>query len=168
MVSRSSVGRGRLRRRQRRRRGGRHQSGAAGSLAEAGDDVLTGVERRLLADEVRELGLEGLLVEKLAAGQAVDLGPQGRDPVLVGLLLPGGAGERGGEKVVAEDEVAGRQDVEAGEDDAGEGERGGDPRPDGESANIVAAGDDDPVGGLTAGGAQALTSSRHTHSPVRL
>jgi hypothetical protein len=84
-----------------------------------------------------------LLIEQLAAGDPVDLCAQRRDAVLIGLLKPCLAGDRGADQVVAQDQIgSGEQiaDGKGGDDRAG---KRGHPRPDGEVAYLVASGDDD-------------------------
>ncbi len=133
-----------------RRRPGRRDSlrvepGAAHRLAEAGDDVLALVEGILPAGEPLEVGLDGVLVEELAAGEPVDVGAQRRDAVLVGVLHAGLARERGGEDVVAEEKIAGGGEVDGGEKTGGDGDADRHPAVDGEGAHALAMGDDDAV-----------------------
>jgi hypothetical protein len=66
--------------------GKRWKACAPEGLAQAGNAILACVEGRLAAEELPELVLEGLLVEKLAAGQPVDIGPQDRDAIFIGVL----------------------------------------------------------------------------------
>ena len=103
------------------------------------------VSLRLALEQFADLGLHQLLVEHLAAGDAVDLRAQRRDAVLIGLLqarLPRG---RGVDQVVPEHEIGGREQVADGDRrERRAGERGK-PRSDLEMADVVAARDDDRV-----------------------
>ena len=67
-------------------------------------------EHRLPAQNLLELLLVLLLVEKLAAGDAVDLCAQLGDAILVAELHVGLPGDQSGQHVVAEGEVGRRGD----------------------------------------------------------
>ena len=77
--------------------------------------VLAGVERRLTAGEALHFGLDRFLIEKLAAGQPVDVGAERGDAIFIGVLHPRLARDRCREKVVAENEIAGGGEIERAE-----------------------------------------------------
>ncbi len=58
-------------------------------------------------EQLGDLGLHQLLVEQLAAGDAIDLRAQCRDAVLVGLLHARLARRRGADQIVAQDQIGG-------------------------------------------------------------
>ncbi len=100
---------------------------------------------RLPLEQLADLGLHQLLVEHLAAGDAVDLRAQRRDAVLIGLLQARLARRGRVDQVVPEHEVGGREQIadgHCGERRAGDG---GQPGTDLEMTDIVAARDDDRV-----------------------
>ena len=106
---------------------------------------MTGGKLRLPLEEFGDLLLHQLLVEQLAAGDAVDLRTQRRDAVLIGLLDARLASRARPDQVVAQDEVGGGEKVADGNrEECGAGNCG-DPRPNGEMPDVVAAGDDDRV-----------------------
>ena len=82
-------------------RAGRRRVGQGGERGGAG------LQQRLAARDLIELGLELLLVEQLPACQPVDLAAQIGDAVLVGELHLRLAGEEAGQHVVAEREIGG-------------------------------------------------------------
>ena len=100
---------------------------------------------RLPVQQLADLVLHQLLVEQLAAGDAVDLGAQRRDAILVGLLHARLARRAGADQVVAQDEVGGGEQVADGDREQRRAGEGGEPRPDGEMPDLVAARDDDRV-----------------------
>ncbi len=89
-------------------------------------------ERRLAAQQILELLLKLLLVEKLAAGGAIDPGAQFGDAVLVGVLLVGLTRHQAPEEIVAEGEIGrGRHRPPRHDDDAADGDPERDrPKPD--------------------------------------
>ncbi len=85
----------------------------SGSVDKRGGAVL---ERLLPAHDLVELLLELFLIEQLPAGDAVDLGAQLRDPVLVGELLFLLPGDEPRQHVVVEGEVGAGRERPAGHD----------------------------------------------------
>ncbi len=75
------------------------------------------LQHALLAHDLFELLLELLLIEQLARGDAVDLGAQFGDAVLVGELHLGLAGDQPLQHVVVEGEIGAGQHRPAGHDD---------------------------------------------------
>ena len=163
-VGSGSLAEAAARQRRSRRCPGR-KTGAARRLAQAGDDVLACVERGLTAEQAVHLGVEGLLVEELAAGQPVDVGAERRNPVLVGLLHPALAGDGRGKQVVAEDEVARRGEIEDGEEDTDDRNAARKPGPDRKRADVLSASDDDAVRRLAAGERTKLAGAGNRHTP---
>ena len=72
-----------------------------------------------------------------------------RDAVLVSLLQPGLARERGGEQIVAEDEIAGRREIENAEQHSDRRDGDGQPRSQDEAADVVPVGDKNAKGLLS-------------------
>ena len=129
---------------------GRHRSGLGkraglAALQHRPDAAMALGQLRLARQQLAHLALHQLLVEQLAAGDAVDLGAQRGNAVLVGLLHARLAGRRGAEQVVAQHQVAGRQEVADGHRRERRAGQGGDPRADREMPDLVAARDDDRV-----------------------
>ena len=96
-------------------------------------------KRKLLLHQLLDLLLHDLLVEELAAGDAIDLRAQRGDAVLVVMLHAGLACHGGADQVVAQDEIGGGGKVADGEH-AGKAEAdGGHPGADGHVTDLVAA-----------------------------
>ena len=106
---------------------------------------MAGGKLRLAVQEFGDLLLHQLLVEQLAAGDAVDLGAQRRNAVLVGLLDARLASRARADQVVAQDEVGGGKKVADGNREQRRAGERGDPRPNGEVPDVVAARNDDRV-----------------------
>ena len=80
-------------------------------VAEAAEGAARAIPAPLPAQNLIELLLELLLVEQLAARDAVDLRAQLGDAVLVAELHVGLAGDQPGEYVLAEGEIGGGRDA---------------------------------------------------------
>ena len=110
--------------------------------------VQPAVPRRQLGLAVEQLGdllFHQLLVEQLAAGDAVDLRPQRRDAVFIGLLDARLARRAGADQIVAQNEIGGGEQIADGDRQQRRAAKCGKPRPDGEMPDIVAMRDDDGV-----------------------
>lgn len=93
----------------------------------------------LLPHQLLDLAFDDLLVEQLAAGDAVDLGAKGGDAVLVVVLHAGLARHGRADQVVAQHEIGGGGEV-ADREHAGKAERDRrHPGADGHVTNLVAA-----------------------------
>ena len=107
---------------------------------------MTGGKLGLAVEEFGDFLLHQLLVEQLAAGDAVDLGAQRRNAILIGLLhacLP----RRGGaDEIVAQHEVGRRQQIAYGNRRQRRAYERGKPGAYGEMPYLIAPGDDDRVG----------------------
>ncbi len=104
-----------------RRRLGRRRIGRGGAgrgLDGAGGDRIGDARQggrarfqgRLAAHQLIELLLELLLVQELPAGDAIDLGSQIGDAILIGVLHVGLAGDQAGQEIVAKGEISGGGD----------------------------------------------------------
>ena len=100
----------------------------------------------LAIEQLGDLVLHQLLIEKLAAGDAIDLCAQRRDAVLVGLLDARLARRRGADQVVAQDEIGGGKQITDGNRQKRRATKCNQPRPDREMPDRVAMRDDDGVG----------------------
>ena len=96
-----------------RPRGGPRRAAVAdfifGAFEHRAEAAMALAELALALEQFADLGFHQLLVEQLAAGDAVDLRAQCRDAVLIGLLharLPGGGGA---DQIVAQHQIGGRQ-----------------------------------------------------------
>ena len=123
-------------------------------------------QRHLLLQQLFDLVLDDLLVEKLATGDAVDLGAQGGDPVFIFMLHARLAGHGATDQIVAQDEIGGRREIADGEktEDEADGERRH-PGLEGHVANLVAACQNDDV--LLRAFAENPAFRRHQLTPER-
>ena len=79
-------------------------------IRQPGQRCCARLQHRLAAHDLFELLIELLLVEELAAGQAVDLRAQLGNAILVGVLHVRLAGDQPGQEIVAEGKIGGGRD----------------------------------------------------------
>src|SRR5690606_19779639 len=84
---------------------------AVGATEQRSETAMSLGQLRLALQKLAHLALHELLVEQLAAGDAVDLRAQGGNPIFIGLLHPRLPRNRGADQVVAQDEVGGGEQV---------------------------------------------------------
>ena len=126
------------------------RSGFAGETEPFGSIVVPGCGSKspwrslsgLAGQKLAQLAGHLLLVDQLAAGDAVELGTQRRNAILVGFLKAGLAGRDGPDQVVTQHQVAGGQQIERPEQEQGAAAQRHQRGPHREAADLLAAGDD--------------------------
>src|SRR5262249_41008367 len=134
-----------------------------GAVENRAEPAVTGGELGLPFQQLGNLVLHELLVEELTAGDAVDLRPQRRDAILIGLLHASLARQVRTDQVIAQHEVGCREQVADGDRKERRSCERGQPGPDREMPYLIAAGDDDRMGFFTP--AEDRGPTRCAHGP---
>ncbi len=123
-------------------------------------------EGKLLFKEFFDLFLNDLLVEKLAAGDAVDLGAKSRNPVLVVVLHACLPCHGGADEIVAQNQIGGGEKVTDREDAEERQCQRRHPRADRHMPDPVATGEDQNVFWGTFPEDAVLRKNSHQMPPI--
>ena len=119
----------------------------------------------LAGEKFRNLALDGLLIEKLTACDAVHLRAQRGDAVLVGLLHARLSRRGGADQIVAQDQVRGCKQVADRNGRQSRADQRRHPRTNGKVTDFIAARDDDRMGLLAVAENRCLPKVFHGLPP---